>query len=552
MMKKVLLTKSQHVRVTTPDIMKKAPNGATTPPIISSSSVRVMHMPTNVITNTYMQRKSFQSIYEDIFKLLMRLPDKALQQRVIDAINGRNDKSAILNPNQCKQCSINEQKQKALKVNASTQTEIIETKELEIAKHIQPVKSVKKEECRVETKSAVVSSSGNEIPTETAKKVPRKRGRKRNTCVPQVVKRSTAQMALQEREEKQLTPLPPQKKKKVDNSEPSPSASPIPQGSPMQRRDSVMSNLSNLSDINVLEMCNQMDNYINNDNERTILLMMEKEFLRAEEMSVEGLLPIHDAMLVGDVQCVQRQVYVWTKLKGNKDFNEILSADGEDCLQLALTNDCDPEIVRVVLNAGVLPNHIYEDANTAVHIAIINNVQLESLRELMQRIDLNLLLLTNDDGYTALHIAVRHNRYRMAEIICDTIDQRELGAPIYRRASDEVKETNDEKTFAKYYERACDRLEHNKEKLLRRQLKHEILNATEARAGNASLFYAVEGELEHLCYFLLAHLANPDEENLSGHSPKSFHYEYARVLRINLKVSRIMDKVNGILNGKTR
>lgn len=72
--------------------------------------------------------------------------------------------------------------------------------------------------------------------------------------------------------------------------EPSPSASPTPQGNAMQRRDSIMSNLSNLSDINVLELCNQMDNYINNDNERTILLMMEKEFLRAEEMSAEGLL----------------------------------------------------------------------------------------------------------------------------------------------------------------------------------------------------------------------------------------------------------------------
>lgn len=53
---------------------------------------------------------------------------------------------------------------------------------------------------------------------------------------------------------------------------------------------------------------------------------------------------------------------------------------------------------------------------------------------------------------------------------------------------------------------------------------------------------------EHLCYFLLAHLADPDEENLSGHSPKSFHYEYARLLRINLKVSRVMDKVTAILN----
>lgn len=258
-----------------------------------------------------------------------------------------------------------------------------------------------------------------------------------------------------------------------------------------------------------------------------------------------------------DVQGVQRQAYVWTKLKGDVDFNELVSADGEDCLQLALTNDCDAEIVKVILTAGVLPNHIYEDSNTALHLAIINNVRLESLRQLMLRIDLNLLLKTNDDGYTALHIAVRHNRYKMAEIICDTIDQRELGEPVYTRTSTEKEDTSigsnskDEKQFAKFYEQACDRLDNNRDRLLRRALKHEILNASEARAGNVSLFYAIEGELEHFCYFLLAHLTNPDEENLSGHSPKSYHYEFARVLRINLKISRVMDKVVGILNGRS-
>lgn len=56
----------------------------------------------------------------------------------------------------------------------------------------------------------------NEKLAEVTVKVPRKRGRKRNTCVPQVVKRSAAQMALQEREDKQLTPLHPIKKKKTE------------------------------------------------------------------------------------------------------------------------------------------------------------------------------------------------------------------------------------------------------------------------------------------------------------------------------------------------
>ncbi|TDG49427.1 hypothetical protein AWZ03_004110 [Drosophila navojoa] len=369
-------------------------------------------------------------------------------------------------------------------------------------------------------------------------------------------------MALQEREEKQLTPLPVPKKQKLETIAPSQSESP-PKGQ-IQRRDSFISNLSDdLNNVNIMDLANGWDNYINNDIQNTIYTTMENEYRKADILSVEGLLPIHDAILVDDVQGVQRQAYVWSKLKGDVDFNELVSADGEDCLQLALTNDCDSEIVKVILTAGVLPNHIYEDSNTALHLAIINNVQLESLRQLMLRIDLNLLLKTNDDGYTALHIAVRHNRYKMAEVICDTIDQRELGESVYKRTSTEKEERSidnnskgmdakDEKQFAKFYEHACDRLDSNKDKLLRRALKHEILNASEARAGNVSLFYAIEGELEHFCYFLLAHLTNPDEENLSGHSPKSYHYEFARVLRINLKISRVMDKVVGILNGTSR
>ncbi|XP_034473193.1 uncharacterized protein LOC117780675 [Drosophila innubila] len=548
-MKKVLLTKSQQIRVTTSDIKMKPQIG----------------VQTNVITNTYMQRKSFQSIYEDIFKLLMRLPDKALQQRVIDAINGRSsDKSVISNPNQCKHCSKNEEK--PLKVNASTQTqsEILETKETQSKSPIKNETNIKVSVKPESPLKKVVESTVNDKPPDPNVKVPRKRGRKRNTCVPQVVKRSAAQMAWQEREDKQLTPLQPIKKKKLETPEPSPSpkaTSSSPNTNSLQRRDSVASNFSAcLSDINLNEYCDQIDDYINDGIQRTILTTMSNEFLISHVMSEEGLLPIHDAILRSNIQGLQRQVFVWSKMKENVDFNELLSADGEDCLQLAITTDCHPEIVKIILNAGVLPMHIYEDSNTALHLAIINNIKLESLRQLMLHIDLNLLLQTNDDGYTALHIAVRHNRYKMAEIICNIIDERQLGAPVYQREesdggkteeSSRSLELRDEKSFAKFYERACDRLHHNKEKLMGRRLKNEILNASEARAGNASLYFAVEGEMEHLCYFLLAHLSDPDEENLSGHSPKSYHYEFARLLRISLKIARIMDKVISILNGKS-
>lgn len=216
-MKKVLLTKSQQICVTTPEIKLKPQNGVTPLPAICSSGVRVMSMQTNVITNTYIQRKSHQSIYEDIFKLLMRIPDKALQERVIDAINGRSDKSPISNVNQCKQCS-NDNEQKPKKVNASTQTETnkseVTTKD-ELNGKFQEVPSIKNESTTQQA-SQPTNVAAESKPTDTSAKIPRKRGRKRNTCVPQVVKRSAAQMALQEREDKQLTPLPPVKKKRIE------------------------------------------------------------------------------------------------------------------------------------------------------------------------------------------------------------------------------------------------------------------------------------------------------------------------------------------------
>ncbi|ALC38612.1 CG5118, partial [Drosophila busckii] len=537
-MKKVLLTKSKQIQVTgtVTDLIRKHTIGvvATTPTISSSTGLRDIYKPNNG-TNTYMQRKSFQSIYEDMFKLLMRLPDKALQQRVIDAINGRSDKSA----NQCKQCAC----KIPPKISVSTQTEVLDLKDFLQKSDDIKVKKDEEQKPKLPAPATGLAASSATSTSEPVKVV-RKRGRKRNTSVPQVVKRSAAEMALQEREDKQLTPLPAVKKKKQESAV---------SGRLQQRRDSVSSNYSScLGEINLLDMYNQVDNYINNDNEHTIISTMANEFQRADIMSESGLLPIHDAILMGDSHYVQRQLIVWSKLKNLKDLSELLSADGEDCMQLAITNNSAPEIVEILLKAGLLPNHIYEESNTALHLAIINNVQLESLRHLMHVIDLNLVLQMNDDGYTALHIAARHNHYKLAEVICDVIDERQLGRPVYLRDTKDLsslESSMDEKKFAKYYEHACDRLEHNKTKLMGRSLKREVINGTEARAGNTPLYYAIEGELEHMCYFLLAHLSDPDEENLSGHSPKSYHYEFARVLRINLKIARIMDKVTSILNG---
>jgi len=166
----------------------------------------------------------------------------------------------------------------------------------------------------------------------------------------------------------------------------------------------------------------------------------------------------------------------------NVDINELVSSDGEDCLELALTHDSDTEIISLILRAGCQTDHLYENSNTALHLAVINNINIESIRLLMRRIDLNSLLLTNDDGYTVLHLAVRNNQFLVAEAILDIIDERELGETVYRRTQ-EVPNANesDEKAFARYYDRACERLELSKSKLKNRRHKMEVINASEVR-----------------------------------------------------------------------
>lgn len=59
----------------------------------------------------------------------------------------------------------------------------------------------------------------------------------------------------------------------------------------LQRRDSDASNFSvYLNQINLTEFCDQIDDFINDDIQRTIYTTMSNEFLISHVMSEEGLL----------------------------------------------------------------------------------------------------------------------------------------------------------------------------------------------------------------------------------------------------------------------
>lgn len=149
----------------------------------------------------------------------------------------------------------------------------------------------------------------------------------------------------------------------------------------------------------------------------------------------------------------------------------------------------------MLLNEGLDVNEIDNCSNTCIHLAILNEIELNSLRLLMQKIDLKLLLHLNDDGYTPLHVAVRTNNYMSAEIMLNTLDERLQTEPLFVR---DVRTPSTEADFNKYYEEICRSLEQKYGNLRRNaqpKLKKKFLETGDRKSGNTALFFAIENKL---------------------------------------------------------
>lgn len=110
-----------------------------------------------------------KSAYAELFRVVLQIPEKDVQLRILDAVNGKSSSEQIIHamcPN-CKKTFGNSSN--SFKENA-TQTDITEV---------------------VEPKSTGDQLSKVNDPINS----PLKRKRKRKVCLPQVVKRSHAQMA---------------------------------------------------------------------------------------------------------------------------------------------------------------------------------------------------------------------------------------------------------------------------------------------------------------------------------------------------------------------
>lgn len=149
---------------------------------------------------------------------------------------------------------------------------------------------------------------------------------------------------------------------------------------------------------------------------------------------------------------------------------------------------------------GLNPNCLDAESNTIVHLAILNDVDFNSMEHLMKHIDLKLLLTLNDEGYTPLHLAVRQDRFLLAECLINVLDERLTQKVTYKLKFDELEtdEAKLTKQFKDYYEQICLNMctdeESNSYIVSNHELKQQLLQTGDRRSGNIALYFAIDSK----------------------------------------------------------
>ncbi|TMW54428.1 hypothetical protein DOY81_000420 [Sarcophaga bullata] len=456
----------------------------------------------------YQKRKQMLPEYKDLFAALLRLPDKEVQKKLLDVIN--NHKPVEYR-------------------NVETQTDFTE--------HISS-KSIKDEE--ISTSSTASANSvnlgihktlnGSKVANgvdATPTDVPKKRKRKRKVSLPQANKESRAKQVVKMNRPKAIA---------NDNNLPRSQSSVTSNGIKRQRMESTFSECSS-------DVANICEDFVTNPS---------TEFQKWNICLENGLLPIQDAVVRNQISKLQVHIKIWKFIKW--DLNDLVTDEDEDLLQLAILNCCEHNIVNVLLEHGLNPNCLDAESNTIVHLAILNDVDFNSMEHLMKRIDLKLLLTLNDEGYTPLHLAVRQDRFLLAECLINVLDERLTKKVIYKLKFDELEtdEARLTKQFKDYYEKICLKMSADEESnsfiVSNHELKQQLLQTGDRRSGNIALYFAIDSKYDHLIYFLLAHLTDPRTENLSGQDCKTFFSEYGKSLNLSLNIDNTMEKVIKLLS----
>ncbi|XP_061388235.1 uncharacterized protein LOC133323310 [Musca vetustissima] len=467
-------------------------------------------------SHIYQQRKCMLNDYKELFSVLMRFPDKEIQQKVLRCLNAKY-------------------------VNKETQTdpvEILNTADMQTTENVTT-------NVNSNTNNKNTTESTPTSPNSSRPPTPKKRKRKRKVALPQASKESrVAQRTLMA---KMNVPQKPKRPIQEDTTSPC-FINNIPAKRP--RLDSENSITSSF----ISHMLEDLDVAMK---EEKMFKNIIRDCLIADVPLENGLLPIYDSIVKDKLSTLRIQIFIWKEYK-KFDLNELITDDDEDLLQLAINSNCSPLIIDLLLSNNLNPNSVDCQSNTVLHLAVLNDIDPAAMDHLMSRIDLKMLLELNDDGYTCLQLAVRQDCYLLAESILNALDKRLSGSVFYKRDYS-ILETNEnakKADFKKYYEKVCKELvveddaevTNNENIIKNHDIKQKLLQVPDMRGGCTALFFAIEYQLEHLIYFLLAHLSDPRTENLSGQDCKSFFSEFAKSLKLSLEIDSAMDKVIKILS----
>ncbi|KAM7351254.1 charon [Cochliomyia hominivorax] len=457
----------------------------------------------------YEKRKRMLPEYKELFAALMKLSDKDMQKKLLSVINNH----------QTEYRSVETQTDLIEFKEATTTTEI-NSKEM-FVEDSSPITELTNSNCKKDTQNR----NDNFI---TVGEVIKKRKRKRKVSLPQANKESRA---------KQLAKM---NKPKIvlASGKSSETVAPAQENSSSTKRQRMASLcISECS----LDIFNTFE-----DTQTNYLWEWEHSNCPLEN----GLWPIQDAVVRNQINKLTLHIQIQQK-KGT-DLNDIITEEDEDLLQLAVLNTCDPSIVNLLLEKNLNPNNLDADSNTIVHLAILNDITAASLEHLMKRIDMKLLLTLNDDGYTPLHLAIRQDRFLLAERLINVLDERLENKVFYNRKLDEL-ETDESllrKQFKDYYEKVCLNMINDDDTITiyNHDLKQQLLQAGDRRSGNTALYFAIDNRYEHLIYFLLAHLTDPRTESLSGLDCKTYFSEYGKSLNLSFNIDNTMEKVIKLLS----
>nr|XP_036214796.1 uncharacterized protein LOC106615599 isoform X4 [Bactrocera oleae] len=421
--------------------------------------------------------------YAELFRVVLQIPEKDVQLRILEAVNGKSSSSQIVHalcPN-CKKTFGNSADSFKEKATQTDITERVTHSTNEAIKVITlPLQS---------SQNSLHPSNGDDSRNGNSPALQR-------TVISTTITRNLtiAQQSVEPKSRGDQTskvndsinaPVKRKRKRKTPNIDQAPT-------NDLNRR--------NRSD-SIISITSEFLNGISFESpephktkEEHIIRKMAEEFIDAD-IRRDGLLAIHRTIIENDLDALRRQIFVWRKIRKVEDLNTLLTDDDENCLQLAIVQDCYPKIINVLLNEGLNTNEIDDHSNTSIHLAVLNEIEDNSLRLLMEKIDLKLLLHLNDDGYTPLHMVVRANSYIRAEIILNALDERLSGKPSFTR---NFTSTSSENEFSKYYEDVCKKLEQKYSNTTRNaqpKLKKKFLEMGDRKSGNTALFFAIENKL---------------------------------------------------------